>query len=170
MGYPCNFRCKTFYMVFLFLEQTFRNKHWHINIFNTCCLETFIQFMLDIFPDRITCRFNCHATFNACITNQTCFDNNVCIPLRKIFAHGCNLTNLLLFFCHFYSLLYLIFYDTPIGATSVSYCLFDSKRGSTLCCSRKHFPLSIPSTASHRLNRDQNSFGGTTLFEVFLLL
>ncbi len=56
MRHPCNFRCKTFYMIFLFLEQTFRDKQRHVDILNTCFLETFVQLMLNILPDCITCR------------------------------------------------------------------------------------------------------------------
>ena len=54
MCYPCNFRSKTFYVVFFLLKQTLGNKHGHVYIFHTSCLKHCIQVLLNIFPDCIT--------------------------------------------------------------------------------------------------------------------
>ena len=88
MRYPCYFRCKTFYVVFFFLQKRFRNKHRHVYILYTCLFESAVKFMLDVFPDCITCRFNCHASFYTCVAAQLCFFYNIRIPLCKIFLHG----------------------------------------------------------------------------------
>ena len=72
--YPCYFRCKTFYVVFFFLQKRFRNKHRHVYILYTCLFESAVKFMLDVFsPDFLTCRFNCHASFYTCVAAQLCF-------------------------------------------------------------------------------------------------
>ena len=57
-------------------------------ILYTCLFESAVQFMLDIFPDCITCRFDCHASFYTCVAAQFRFFDNVCIPLCKIVFHG----------------------------------------------------------------------------------
>ena len=88
MCYPRYFRCKSFYVIFFFLQKRFRNKHRHVHILYTCFFESAVQFMLDIFPDRITCRFDCHASFYTCVAAQFRFFDNVCIPLCKIVFHG----------------------------------------------------------------------------------
>ena len=88
MCYPRYFRCKSFYVIFFFLQKRFRNKHRHVHILHTCFFESAVQFMLDIFPNRITCRFDCHASFYTCVAAQFRFFDNVCIPLCKIVFHG----------------------------------------------------------------------------------
>ena len=88
MRYPCYFRCKTFYVVFFFLQKRFRNKHRHVYILYTCLFESAVKFMLNVFPDCITCRFDCHASFYTCVAAQFRFFDNVCIPLCKIVFHG----------------------------------------------------------------------------------
>ena len=86
--YPCYFRCKTLYVVFLFLKKRFRNEHRHVYVLYTCLFESTVKFVLDVFPDCITCRFDRHASFYACVTAQLCFFYNVSIPLCEIFFHG----------------------------------------------------------------------------------
>ena len=54
--YPCNFRCKSFYVILLLLKKTFRNEQWHIYIFYAYFLESSVEFLLYIFPDGITGR------------------------------------------------------------------------------------------------------------------
>ena len=102
MSYPCNLRCKSFYMIFLFLKKRFRNKDWHIHVLYACLFKSSVQFVLDIFPDRISCRFNCHAAFNAGITAEFSFLYNVGIPLGEIVFHGCDGFYQFLVVCHDY--------------------------------------------------------------------
>ena len=88
--YPCNFRCKSLHMILFSFEKTFWNKHWHIYIFHACLFKSTIQFMLDILPDRVTCRFKNHASLYAGISHQFCFFNNIRIPLCEVNIHRCN--------------------------------------------------------------------------------
>ena len=50
-------------------------------------------FVMDIFPDCITCRFKNHAALDTGISHQFCFFYNICIPLGKVHIHGCNCLN-----------------------------------------------------------------------------
>ena len=90
VSYPCNLRCKSFHMIFLFLKKTFRNKHRKIYILYPSLLESSVQLMLNIFPDCITGRFDDHASFYAGVIYQLCFFHYIRIPLCEIFVHGCN--------------------------------------------------------------------------------
>ena len=102
--YPCNFRCKSFYVVFFFLQKAFRNQHWHIHIFYACFFESSVKFMLDIFPDRITRRFDRHTSFYTGVINQICFFYYIGIPLCEILFHGSDRFYHFFVFCHLYFL------------------------------------------------------------------
>ena len=91
--YPCYFRCKTFYMIFFFLKQTFRDQHRHVYILYAGLFESAIQLMLDILPDCIACWFDRHTSFYAGIIDQLCFFYHIGIPLCKIFIHRCDCFN-----------------------------------------------------------------------------
>ena len=88
MSYPCNFRCKTFYMIFLFLKQTLRDQHRQIYILYPCLLESAVKLFLNIFPDRIASRFDHHASLYAGIITQLCFLHDIGVPLGEIHVHG----------------------------------------------------------------------------------
>ena len=62
---PCTFRGKTFYMILFLLEQTFGNKHRHIDIFMAGTLKTSVHILLDIFPDSIAVGTNDHTALHA---------------------------------------------------------------------------------------------------------
>ena len=100
MSYPCNLRCKSFYMIFLFLKKRFWNKDWHVHILYASLFKSSVQFVLDIFPDCISCRFDCHAAFYAGITAEFSFLYNVGIPLGEILFHGCDGFYQFLVVCH----------------------------------------------------------------------
>ena len=90
MSHPCNLRGKTFYMIFLFIKKRLRDKDRHINILYTGLFKSAVKLMLDILPDRITCRFDRHTALNTCIATKLSLLNNVCIPLSKILIHRRN--------------------------------------------------------------------------------
>ena len=90
MSHPCNLRGKTFYMIFLFIKKRLRDKDRHINILYTGLFKSAVKLMLDILPDRITCRFDRHTALNTCIATELSLLNNVCIPLSKILIHRRN--------------------------------------------------------------------------------
>ena len=100
VGYPRNLRRKAFHMILLLLEQALRDEHGQIHILHACLLEPPVQLLLDIFPDRITGRFNDHAAFYACVINQFRFLHHVRIPLGEIRIHGGDALHQLLVFCH----------------------------------------------------------------------
>ena len=90
MSYPCNLRGKTFYMIFLFIKKRLRDKDRHVNVLYTGFFKSAVKLMLDILPDRITCRFDRHTALNTCIATKLSLLNNVCIPLSKILIHRRN--------------------------------------------------------------------------------
>ena len=65
MSHPCNLRGKTFYMIFLFIKKRLRDKDRHINILYTGLFKTTVKLFLNVLPDRITCRFDDHASSDA---------------------------------------------------------------------------------------------------------
>lgn len=86
--HPRNFRCKPFHMILFFLQKTLRNKHRKVYILYTCLLKSAIQFMLDILPDCISCRFDHHTPFYTCVIDQLRFLYHIRVPLCKIIFHG----------------------------------------------------------------------------------
>ena len=103
---PGYFWSKTFYVVFFFLQQAFRDEHGHVAVFYICCFETSIQIFLDQFPDRIAVRTDYHAAFDAGVFYQFSFFYNVSIPLGKIQLHVSDGFYKFLIFCHFRFLLW----------------------------------------------------------------
>ena len=101
MCYPCNLRCKAFYMILLFLQKTLRNEHRHIYILYTCLLKFCIQLSLNLLPDRIACRLDDHTALNAGVITQLCFLYHIGIPLCEIHIHGCDRFYKFLVVCHF---------------------------------------------------------------------
>ena len=100
MGNPCNFRCKSFYVIFLFVQKGLWNKHWHIYILYACLFKSAVKLFLDVLPDCISCRFDCHTAFYTGIAAKLSFFYNVCIPLCKIHIHGSDGFYHFLLFCH----------------------------------------------------------------------
>ena len=100
MGNPCHFGSKSLYMIFLLLEQAFRNKHRHINIFMSGCFKTGIQILLNVFPNCITVRFKHHAASHTGIIYQFRFFYDVGVPLCEVFLHGSDRLNHFLLICH----------------------------------------------------------------------
>ena len=90
MSHPCNLRSKTFYMILLFIKKRLRDKDRHVNVLYTSLFKSAVKLMLDILPDRITCRFDRHTALNTCIATKLSLLNNVCIPLSKILIHRCD--------------------------------------------------------------------------------
>ena len=144
MSYPCNFRCESFYVIFLFLKKRFRDKDWHVYVLYTCLFESSVQFMLDVLPDCISCRFDCHAAFNAGISAQFSFLYNVGIPLGEIVFHRCDGFYQFLVVCHDFSPFYVIVLILTVHQDIVA-----------AECGQKKKP-SIP-------HKGPKGFGGTTL-------
>ena len=106
VGYPSNFGCEAFYMVFFFLQQAFGDEHGHVYVFMTCCFEAFIQLFLDQFPDCVAIGTDDHAALQRRIFCQVSFFYNVRIPLGEIQLHIGDGFYKFLFFCHWCFLLY----------------------------------------------------------------
>ena len=101
VGYPGYFRGKSLYMILFLLKKAFRNKHGKINILHTGLFKPSVQLMLDIFPDRISCRFDHHTAFYTGIVDKLRFFHHIRIPLGKILLHRGDLFHKLLILCHF---------------------------------------------------------------------
>ena len=87
MSNPCNLRSKTFYMILFFIKKRLRDKDRHVNILYAGFFKSAVKLMLDILPDRITCRFDRHTSFYTGVATKLSLLNNVCIPLSKILIH-----------------------------------------------------------------------------------
>ena len=88
-------------MVLLFLEQVFGDEQREIRVFMPCRLKARIKFMLHKFPHGVTVGFYDHAALNLGIVNHVGLQNDVRVPLRKIFGSGRDMRNEFFFlFCH----------------------------------------------------------------------
>ena len=90
MRHPRHLRRKAFHMIFFFIQKTFRNKQRHIHVLYSGFFKTTVQFVLDIFPQRVSCRLDNHTAFHRRIIDQFCFFYYIGIPLREILLHTCN--------------------------------------------------------------------------------
>ena len=88
-------------MVFLFLEQVFGDEQREIRVFMPCRLKARIKFMLHKLPHGVTVGFYDHAALNLGIVNHVGLQNDIRVPLRKIFGSGRDMRNEFFFlFCH----------------------------------------------------------------------
>lgn len=88
------------HMILFLLEQAFRNKQGHHHIFMPQRLETPIEVIADILPQRRAVRSHHHAAAHAGIGGKLRFLHNVRIPLGEIFLHGGNFLHHFLLLCH----------------------------------------------------------------------
>ena len=100
LGDPGHFRREALHMIFLFVEQTLRNKKRHIAIFYACRLKAPIEETLDALPDCITGGLNDHTSLDARIVAELCLPHNIRIPLCEILIHRSNFFDRLFFLCH----------------------------------------------------------------------
>ena len=114
---PCYLRCKSLNVILLFLKKAFWNKHRHVHILHSCSLESLIKLLLYKLPDCISCRLDSHTSLHVGIRDKSCLEDNISIPLCKIFIHGSNSFNHLLIVCH---LIYLLILKHSISAAAIS--------------------------------------------------
>ncbi len=84
----------------LFCHEAHGNKQREIGVFVSVILKTFVEFLLNIFPDRISVRADDHRPLYGAVIDELGFQHDVGIPLRKIGFDICDLCYELLFFCH----------------------------------------------------------------------
>ena len=75
------------YVILFLLEKALGDKHRHIDIFVSECLESGVKLLLYIFPDSVAVGADDHASLYARIVNQLCLLYYVGIPLSKINVH-----------------------------------------------------------------------------------
>ena len=100
VGNPCNFRSKTFYVVFFLLEQAFWNEQRHSHVLMSGLFELSVQNVLDVFPDRIAVWANDHAAFNRRVVTQFCFFYDIGIPFCKVDFHRSDVFDHFFVVCH----------------------------------------------------------------------
>ena len=125
---PSTLGSKALYVILLLLQKGFGDQHGHIYIFVARGLESCIQILLDIFPDRIAVGTDNHAAVHAGIVNQLGLLDNVGVPLTEINVHGRDLFNLF-FFSHCIVFLvcinsYSIYYKAKAYNCQVSMLVF----------------------------------------------
>ena len=94
--YPGHFRRKALYVVFFLLQEGFRDEQRHVNVLVTRRLKAIVQFMLNVFPDRVAVRLDDHAAFYAGVIHQLGFFNNIGVPFGKVNVHGSDVVDHLL--------------------------------------------------------------------------
>ena len=101
VGDPRHFGSKAFHMVFFALQQAFRNKKRHHDVFMPQRLEPRVQIVADILPQRRRVRAHDHAAAHAAIRRQLGFFDHIGIPLGKILVHrGDGFYHLFVFVAH----------------------------------------------------------------------
>ena len=89
-GYPGDLGGKALHVVFFFIQQAFRYKHWHRDVLVSKLLELCVKDMLNILPDGPAVRLNDHAAAHAGVIHQFRFFYNIGIPFGEILLHGSN--------------------------------------------------------------------------------
>ena len=64
VGDPGHLGSKALHVILLLLKQTFSDEYGHVAVLHSCLLESAVQFLLYIFPDRIARRLDDHAALD----------------------------------------------------------------------------------------------------------
>ena len=114
MCHPRNFWRKSLNMIFFLFQKALRYKHWHVHILYTCPLKCSVQLLLNLFPNRIACRFNNHTTLHTRIITQLRLLYHVCVPLCEILLHRSNRFHKFLVICHLFSSFLIFLFSSKI--------------------------------------------------------
>ena len=100
VGNPGDLGRETLNVVFFFIEQAFRNKHRHADIFMSERLKLPVELFLNIFPNGIAVGADDHTAFYAGVFDKLCLFHNVGIPFCEIFLHRGDFFNHFFLLCH----------------------------------------------------------------------
>ena len=101
-GDPRHFGRESLYVILFLLEQTVRNKQRHGTVLHAGLFEALIQAFSDRVPDRESGRLQDHTPLDRGIITKLRFLNYICIPLREIHIHGCDIFHqFFIIICHF---------------------------------------------------------------------
>src|SRR5207248_6580113 len=82
------FRRKSFHVVFFLVDKAARNQQWKRHVLVASSLESPVQRLLHILPERPTIRTHNHATTHRRIVSQLRLQNQLVVPLGEILRAG----------------------------------------------------------------------------------
>ena len=86
-GDPCALGSKALHMIFLFLQQGFGDQQRHGDVLVPQFLETAVQIILDVLPDRVAVGTQDKQALHTGIVHQLRLDAHVGEPLGKVLLH-----------------------------------------------------------------------------------
>ena len=84
LGNPSDFRWEAFNMIFLFVQGCLCHKHWEVAILHANLFNSFVNKLLDVFPDEVRQRSKDVAPWNVVVLNHLSLGNYLRVPLREV--------------------------------------------------------------------------------------
>ena len=78
---------EAFHVLRLLHEVAQGDEHREIGILVPCRFETAVEFLLDVLPDLVAVRADDHRALDGAVVHQLRLQDDVGVPLRKIFGH-----------------------------------------------------------------------------------